>query len=341
MKKEILYQQMNIIDQDILKGESLLASYSTEERKLFLSDIYAEHQPEGFFMSISYLYGEYPDFRKVMLINIGIGGSDFEKERLAAGLSHPFSNEGINDFFHLTYEWIKQARDPFIFKLLSSGLLYYFERNEVKSFIEENIDSNLEFVKGMLSWFCYQPDWFRDKYRSEECNLWKRLLKRWGNTLNDDYTIRQINKALQFDIKTNEIWFHEIENPWNFSDHKIGELSDTGIDIRLSGDIREFAMGSPCITTLVLNDKPFETAIGGPFVADDRNKYLCCTTFSRNEGFTLILIELTTNRIIEIHTLLDFYSPYKFENGEFIIIVGKGKIDLNKDTIRFSLDQLN
>ena len=43
---------MDIRENDIQKGESLFKSLSTELRKKFLSDIYAEYQPDGFFKSI-------------------------------------------------------------------------------------------------------------------------------------------------------------------------------------------------------------------------------------------------------------------------------------------------
>ena len=64
MTKEELYKKMDIGEKDILKGESLFKSLSIELRKKFLSDIYAEYQTDGFFKSIYYIYGEFPNLEK-------------------------------------------------------------------------------------------------------------------------------------------------------------------------------------------------------------------------------------------------------------------------------------
>lgn len=99
-------------------------------------------------------------------------------------------------------------------------------------------------------------------------------------------------------------------------------------------------MGSPAITGLILNSKKIKKSIGGPFVTDNENKFLCCTTFVREKGFKLVLIDLKSNEIIELHTSKSTYTPYKYENGEFVIITGNNKINLLNDTIRFKLNEI-
>jgi hypothetical protein len=340
MTKEELYTKMDIGENDIQKGESLFKSLSAELRKKFLSDIYAEYQPDGFFKSIYYIYGEFPKYRKVVLINFAIEGSIEEKQRLANGLSNPYDNQKIEDLFHLTYDWIKTTEDPKIKQSLSRGLLFYLDKNEVKEYLKANINDNLEFIKGMFSWLYIQPDWFRETFKEQEIEIWNEIQGKWSENLNDEFKVREINKSLGLDINKTEIWLHEIENPWNFSDKEIKRLKKEGISINIDGYIGEFAMGSPAITGLILNSKKINKSIGGPFVTDNENKFLCCTTFVREEGFKLVVIDLKSNEIIELHTSKSTYTPYKYENGEFVVITGNNKINLLNDTIRFKLNEI-
>ena len=165
------------------------------------------------------------------------------------------------------------------------------------------------------------------------------MQNKWSSKLTDEFKIREINKSLGLDIDKNEIWLHEIENPWNYSDNVIRQLSDSGLDIRIDGYIGEFAMGSPLITSLFLNGRTLNKSFGGPFVADDENAYLCCTTFSREEGFQLVLLDLESTEIIDLKRK-GICTPYKFENGEFVIIVGNDKIDFDKNTVRYNLKEI-
>lgn len=331
---------MDIGENDIQKGESLFKSLSAELREKFLSDIYAEYQPDGFFKSIYYVYGEFPKYRKVVLINFAIKGSTEEKQRLANGLSNPYDNEKIEDLFHLTYDWIKITEDQKIKRSLSRGLLFYLDKNEVKEYIKANINDNLEFIRGIFSWLYIQPNWFREKFKEQEIEIWNEIQGKWSENLNDEFKIREINKSLGLDINKTEIWLHEIENPWNFSDKEIKRLNKEGISIKIDGYIGEFAMGGPAITRLILNSKKINKLIGGPFVTDNENKFLCCTTFVRKEGFKLVAIDLKSNEIIELHTAKSTYTPYKYENGEFVIITGNNKINLLNDIIRFKLNEI-
>jgi hypothetical protein len=340
MTKEEHYIKRDIGEKDMQKGESLFKSLSAELRNKFLSDIYAEYQTDGFFKSIYYIYGEFPKYRKGILINFAIEGSIGEKQRLANGLSNPYDNEKIEDLFHLTYDWIKITEDPKIKQSLSRGLLFYLDKNEVKEYLKANINDNLEFIKGIFSWLYIQPDWFRERFKEQEIEIWNEIQGKWSENLNDEFKIREINKSLGLDINKTEIWLHEIENPWNFSDKEIKRLKKEGISIKIDGYIGEFAMGSPAITGLILNGKKINKSIGGPFITDNENKFLCCTTFVREEGFKLVIIDLKSNEIIELHTEKSTYTPYKYEDGEFVIITGNDKINLLKDTIRFKLNEI-
>lgn len=340
MTKEELYIKMNIEKTDIQKGELLYKSLSTEQRGKFLSDIYAEFQTGGIFKSIYYIYGEFPKFRKVTLINFAISGSNEGKYKLANGLSNPYNNTEIEDFFQLTYSWIKETNDPKIIKSLSRGLLFHLDREEVKEFINTNINTNTNFVKGVISWLYIQPDWFREMFKEKEIKIWKIIQNKWSDLLTNEFEIREINKSLGLSINKNEIWLHEIENPWNFTDKEILRLQSEGINIKIDGYIGEFGMGSPAVTNLILNDKKIDKTIGGPFVTDINNVFLCCTTFNREEGFKLAFIDLKNNDIIELHSSFSIYTPYKFENNEFIIITGNNKIDLLKDIIKVKMNEI-
>jgi len=340
MNKEQLYKLMNIDKNDIQKGEKLYKSFSSEMRQKFLSDIYAEYQKEGTFKSIYYLYGEFPNFRKVILINFAIEGTDKEKEQLAYELSNPYNNGEIEDFFHLNYEWIKSTNSLIIFEKLSRGLLFYLDKNEVKDFYQEKINNSKEFAKGTLSWLYIQPNWFREKHLKQEIIIWNELKNKWENILDDQFKIREINKSLGLNIDKNEIWLHEIENPWNFSGKVIERLKKEGVDVQLNGYIGEVAMGSPLVTELLLNGRKIKTLVGGPFITDKNNSFLCCTTFSRKKGFKLVAIDLRTNEIIELHSSYGIYTPYKYENGEFLIIIGNNKIDLSKDLLRIKISNI-
>jgi hypothetical protein len=338
MTKEELYKKMNIAQDDIQKGESQFEAFSPELRKKFLSDIYAEYQGE-FFKSLDYIYGEYPNFRKVILVLFAINGDEEEKQRLAHGLSNPYDNKKIEDLFHLTFDWINETNNPKIFESLSRGLMFYIDKIEVQEFLKEHLDSNIEFAKGVFSWLYIQPNWFRDKHKNLEIEIWSKLQSEWSAELTDEFKIREINKSLGLDIDKNEIWLHEIQNPWNFSDSVIKQLSDSGVDIKIDGYIGEFAMGSPLITSLILNGKKIDKAVGGPLIASNDNTYLCCTTFSREDGFQLVLIDLKANEIIDLNRK-GICTPYKFENGEFKIIIGDGKIDLGKNIVSYKLNEL-
>lgn len=337
MTKDELYLIMNISTDDIAKGENIFASFTEETKRHFLADIYAERTSDGYYKSLESLYGKFPDFRKVVVINFALFGTESEKQTIARHLSNPYDYEGIKtNFFELTYQWLSETKDDKIFESLSRAIFFYLNDQRTHDFVSKHINANLNFVKGAISWLYIQPPWFREKHKEFEREIWKQLNENWPKSTFDEFQSREINKSLGLKINKNEIWFHEIENPWNFTDKKIKELAVFGINIKIKGYIGEFAMGSPAITTLVLNEKEITKAIGGPFVTDDKNNFLCCTTFKRDEGFKLVLIDLQTNEIIELDSTLSTYCPYKFENNEFIVITKQDKIDLNKDIKKFT-----
>ena len=340
MKKDELYQIMNISSGDIEKGEKIFASFTEETKQHFLADIYAERTNDGFYKSLEYLYGKFPDFRKVIVVNFALSNNESDQIRIARHLSNPYNHKEIwANFFEITYQWLNETKDEKITEALSRGLMFYINEPKAKDFLLNNIKTNLNFVKGVISWLYIQPDWFRKNHKETEIDIWSQLNIIWPKSTFDEFQSREINKSLGLEINKSEIWFHEIENPWNFTDKKIKELADLGINIKIKDYIGEFAMGSPAITTLLLNGKEITKAIGGPFVTDDKNNFLCCTTFKREEGFKLVAIDLLTNEITELDSTLSIYCPYKFENNEFVVIINQDKIDLTKDLKKFTLPE--
>lgn len=332
---------MNISPEEIINGEHIFASFTEETKRHFLADIYAERTEDGYYKSLESLYGKFPDFRKVVVINFALFGTESEKQTIARHLSNPYDYEGIKtNFFDLTYQWLNETKDDKIFESLSRAICFYLNDQRTHDFISRHINTNLNFVKGAISWLYIQPPWFREKYKEFEREIWKRLNENWPKSTCDEFQSREINKSLGLEIDPNELWFHEIQNPWNFNDAKIIELSKIGVNIKIDGYIGEFAMGSPLITELILNNKKLPKAIGGPFVVDDNNQFLCCTTFERGEGFRLVVIDLSTNNITELDSKLSTYCPYKFENNNFVVITKQqGKIDLTRDLYKFSLPE--
>lgn len=332
---------MNISPEDIIKGENIFSSFTSETKCHFLADIYAERTADGYYKSLEYLYGSFPDYRKVVVVNFALIGEENDKLTVARHLSNSYNHERIwVDFFDLTYQWLTESNNEKIIEYLSRGLLFYIDRNETVNYISRNLNSNLPFVKGVISWLNIQPDWFREKHKKYEIEIWTQLNSSWPNTTFDEYQSREINKALGLDVNPNELWFHEIQNPWNFNDSKIIELSKLGVNIKMDDYLGEFAMGSPLITELVVNDKKLPKAIGGPFIVDDDYQFLCCTTFEREGGFKLVAIDLVTNNITELHSNLSIYCPYKFENNNFLVITKQqGKIDLTRDLLKFPLPE--
>lgn len=341
MRKDELYHLMNISPIDIEKGENIFASFTEETKRHFLADIYAERTSDGYYKTLQSIYGKFPDFRKVIVINFALSGNDSDKKKIAHSLSNPYNHKEIEtNFFELTYQWLNETTDENIIESLSRGLMFYLDDPRTIEYLNKNIKTNFSFVKGVVSWLYIQPDWYRKKHKQVEMNIWKEITDIWSKSLTDEFKIREIKKSLGLEIDKNEIWFHEIENPWNYTDKKIKELASQGIDIKIKGYIGEFAMGSPAITDLVLNKREFKKAIGGPFLVDDQNEFLCCTTFKREEGFKLVAINLSTNEIIELDSSLNIYCPYKFENGEFIVITKQDKIDLTKDVRKYKLTEI-
>ncbi|WP_343748920.1 hypothetical protein [Fluviicola sp.] len=331
---------MKISPEDVTKGENLFAAFTEESKRHFLVDIYAERTSEGYYKSLEHIYGCFPDFRKVVVVNIAISGNENDQLKLARELSSPYNQERIRvDFFELIYQWLLEAKNEKIIEALSRGLMFYIDEERTQNYLTQNIGSNASFAKGIISWLYIQPDWFREKYRLQEIEIWTQLNNTWPKTTFDEFQSREIEKSLGLNINNDELWFHEIENPWNYTDKKIRELSDLGVNIQITGGISEFAMASPLITDLELNNKKLPEAIGGPFVADDNNQFLCCTTFNRKEGFKLVAIDLQTNSITKLDSTLPIYCPYKFENNEFIVITKEGKIDLTKDVKRYKVPE--
>ena len=335
---------MNFTASEIEEGEKLYSSLSKKDRGAFLFDIFGERGEDGHCYDLYYRYGCFPNKRKVVLVNFAIYGNAEEKQQLAWKLSRPdiWKTKTVEDFFALIYCWLNEETDPGIKKALTNGILFYPEKKEVRELVQYRLERDLSFANGVLSWLDLQPKWFREKHREFERQTWKKFQELWGSKLSDEHKTRNINKALSLPVNMDEIWFNEIENPWSFADKKIIELQKTGINIKLNREIGEFCMGGPMITELILNDVELEKSVGGPFITDPNNHFLCCTTFVRNkEGFALVLIDLRTNAITELDSSRTIYCPYKFKNGEFIVIVKKGKVDLDKDTLRYKLPETN
>ena len=319
-----LYNQFNFSNDDIKKGQDILNSYSQELRKRFLSDIYADYVHDKGYFSVYGLYGNYPHFKKVILCDIAVEGSDEEKEKLAWGLSHPFNQpeEFIEDFFPLIYDWIRSTKNLKIIYWLSFGMLYNLDKKETKNFIEQNISVNEEFAKALLEWLQHQPKWYRGKFIADEITLWQQLQIYWPQIASDTFKEREINKALGLYIDLDEIWYHEIENPWRYSAKLINELSESGVQIKYI-PIGEIAMGGPVVGRLVLNNKEF----------------LCCKLYSHIGGhsFNLVLIDLKTLDVFDLEYGCYDSIPYKYEDDAFIILKGGHlrKVNFEKDTLKF------
>lgn len=339
MDKITLYKKFNFTQDEILKGEELLSTYSAEMRKKFLHDIYADYKLEGGFISVYFLYGHYPHFKKVILCSIAIDGNEEEQVKLAWGLSHPQNNssETIEDLYPLIYDWIQSTKNLKIIYWLSFGMLYFLDKQETKTYIDQNISKNEEFAKALLEWLQHQPKWYRIKFRKDEVSLWQQLQIYWPQIANDAFKAREINKALGLYIDLDEVWYHEIENPWRYSAKLINELSETGIQIKyIPGG--EIAMGGPVVDQLVLNNREFSVA--GPFITDTNREFLCCKLYSYDAGrrsFNLVLIDLKTSDVFDLEYEDYNAIPYKYEDDAFIILKGGylRKVNFENDILKF------
>ena len=359
MNLEKLYQDFRFSLSDLAKGEKLfkeLQRQNPEERlaAIVSIDVEKESPQSPGYVDPYFLYGKFPDYKKVLILNIAASAHEIERERLAWNIYSIRRPDGFYEFFTpLLLAWVQEETSDAVAYHLYLGLLYRSEDPVIKSFIKSQLTQKATLADAAIYFLQLDPEaYFKHLLAKPEDevfrhDLWSMLQQYWTAKISPRST-RQIRRRLGLAIDAKEIWWEDI--PWQQAydyETTLKFLKEKNRQVAYE-EIGEIGRDGPRAGVLKINGKAYQSSnyyqIGDPLIVDNEAKFLCCVDWKDRYENRLIFFNLENGESQIFADVAPHYTPYQFQDGYFWVVVASPSreepMKLGEDVLLISLSEI-